>query len=94
MAHPDNLDAHGSCPRTRSFTDFLVQSFDVKTLWSRWGIVADVEVSCKICVILTCAHGLQHHSHLRIAFLDLTYMSSSLLTSSIKSLREDSKIIW
>ena len=44
-AHPKNLDAAGARRRTRTKTDFLISSWDPGTLWTDFGIRADIMVN-------------------------------------------------
>ncbi|KIJ62152.1 hypothetical protein HYDPIDRAFT_30701 [Hydnomerulius pinastri MD-312] len=41
-APPENLDINNAIPRSSTMTDFLVKSFNAGTLWSDFGIRADV----------------------------------------------------
>jgi hypothetical protein len=43
-AHPKNLDAAGA-RQTHAKTDFLISSWDPGTLWTDFGIRADIVVS-------------------------------------------------
>jgi hypothetical protein len=44
-AHPKNLDAPGARRRTHAKTDFLISSWDPSTLWTDFGVRADIVVS-------------------------------------------------
>ena len=44
-AHPDNLDAGGAQQRTHEKTNFLINAWDLGTLWTDFGICTDVVVS-------------------------------------------------
>ncbi|KAK1220287.1 hypothetical protein PQX77_016952 [Marasmius sp. AFHP31] len=41
-AHPDDLDDPSSFPRTRRWTDAMIEAYEGNLLWNAYGIVADV----------------------------------------------------
>ncbi|KIM80298.1 hypothetical protein PILCRDRAFT_9821 [Piloderma croceum F 1598] len=77
-AHPKNLDAAGARRRTRAKTDFLISSWDPGTLWTDFGIRADI-------VPFT-------HCFPRADIYDL--LSPDLLHQVIKGTFKDHIVMW
>ena len=72
-AKPDNLDAGNARLRNHKKTEFLINSWDPGTLWTDFGVHADIVVSFPMCTLPMALN--QMYSHSQLGFPVLIFMN-------------------